>query len=125
MSRYTGVSLEELRALNPQYRADFIPGEEGAYPLCLPTERMSDLINWADTMFAATADSLAHAGKAAIPQVRASKTSAPGSGMYHKVRRGETLSSIASKHGTTVQRLKKLNGLKSDKIREGQRLRVR
>lgn len=125
VAQYTGVGIEELRALNPQYRADFIPGDEGSYPLCLPTEKMSDLIGWADTMFAATADSLSRAGKAAIPQVRGAGSSAPGSGMYHRVKKGETLSSIASKHGTTVQRLKKLNGLKSDRIREGQRLRVR
>jgi membrane-bound lytic murein transglycosylase D len=41
------------------------------------------------------------------------------------VRRGETLTSIAAKHGTTVSKLKKLNGLKSDKIRYGQRIKVR
>ena len=44
---------------------------------------------------------------------------------YHKVRRGETLSSIAAKHGTTVGKLKKLNNLRSDRIRYGQRIRVK
>lgn len=43
---------------------------------------------------------------------------------YHKVVRGETLSSIARKHGTTVDRLCKLNKIsKNTKIRPGQRLR--
>lgn len=45
--------------------------------------------------------------------------------VYHKVRRGETLGSIAKKYHTYVSTLKKLNGLKSDFIREGQRLRVK
>lgn len=44
---------------------------------------------------------------------------------YHKVRRGETLGGIARKYHTYVSTLKKLNGLRSDFIREGQRLRVR
>lgn len=44
---------------------------------------------------------------------------------YHKVRAGETLSLIASKYRTSVSAIKKLNGLKSDMIREGRNLRVR
>ncbi len=45
---------------------------------------------------------------------------------YYKVRSGDTLSRIASRHGTTVSRLCQLNGIKSTKIlRVGERLRVR
>lgn len=44
---------------------------------------------------------------------------------YYRVRSGDTLSTIARRHGTTVANIKRLNGLKSDFIREGQRLRVR
>ena len=51
-------------------------------------------------------------------------TSSTGA-VYHKVRRGETLGSIAKKYHTYVSTIKKLNGLKSDFIREGQRLRVK
>ncbi len=43
---------------------------------------------------------------------------------YYVVKSGETLSSIARKHRTTVTALKRLNGLKSDVIRIKQRLRV-
>lgn len=40
---------------------------------------------------------------------------------FHKVRRGETLSSIASKHGTTVANLCRINGLtKRSRLRVGQ-----
>lgn len=43
---------------------------------------------------------------------------------YHRVKRGETLSSIAQKHGTTITRLCKLNGISRKKsIRVGQRLK--
>lgn len=43
---------------------------------------------------------------------------------YHKIKKGETLSSIARKYHTTVNNLKKWNHLHSDFIREGQRIVV-
>ncbi|MCL2132584.1 MAG: peptidoglycan DD-metalloendopeptidase family protein [Lentimicrobiaceae bacterium] len=53
-------------------------------------------------------------------------TSSSGSSgtKYHYVKLGETLSVIARKYKTSVSNLQKMNGLKSDFIREGQRLRV-
>ena len=47
------------------------------------------------------------------------------SAQYYKVRKGDTLGGIAVKYHTTVSKLKKLNHLRSDFIRDGQRLRVR
>lgn len=140
VSKYTGVEVSELRTLNPQYRADYIPGEGGSYPLCLPTDKMSTLIRWADTIFKVSEDSLSHKsaattlatassveeGDSPAPEPRVKKqTKAPAAPRYHKVRRGETLTSIAARYGTTVSKLKKLNGLRSDKIRYGQSLKVR
>ena len=47
-----------------------------------------------------------------------------GSSKYHVVKRGETLSAIARKRGTSVQKLCKLNKLRETSIiREGQKLR--
>jgi membrane-bound lytic murein transglycosylase D len=42
--------------------------------------------------------------------------------IYHTVKRGETLGTIARKQNTTVSQLKKWNKLRGDKIRQGQRL---
>ncbi|MCQ2272695.1 MAG: NlpC/P60 family protein [Bacteroidales bacterium] len=54
-----------------------------------------------------------------------SKPAQPSSTIkYHKVKKGETLSSISRKYHTTVANLKKWNKLRSDLIREGQRLIV-
>ncbi len=47
------------------------------------------------------------------------------SAQYYKVRKGDNLGRIAAKYHTTVSKIKKLNHLRSDFIREGQRLRVR
>lgn len=47
-------------------------------------------------------------------------------GKYYTVRRGDTLSQIAVKHGTTITKLCQLNGLKRNAIiRPGQRIRVK
>ena len=54
-----------------------------------------------------------------------SSTYSVSGSVYYKVRSGDTLSGIASRQRTSVSNIKKLNGLKSDFIREGQRLRIR
>ena len=43
----------------------------------------------------------------------------------HTVKKGETLSSIAKKHGCTVNDLKKWNGLKSNTVKVGQKLKIK
>jgi membrane-bound lytic murein transglycosylase D len=42
----------------------------------------------------------------------------------HVVRRGETLHTIASRYGTTVKKVKKVNRIKSSQIRVGKRLQI-
>ena len=55
-----------------------------------------------------------------------SKSDAKSGSAYYKVRRGDSLSKIASRNGTTVRNLCRLNGIKSsDKLKIGQRLRLR
>ena len=42
-----------------------------------------------------------------------------------RVRKGDTLGAIAKRNHTPVDRIKRLNGLRSTRINPGQRLRVR
>jgi len=44
--------------------------------------------------------------------------------VHHEVKRGEILSTIARKHKTFVRSIKRINGLKSDIIRPGTRLKI-
>jgi LysM domain len=53
-----------------------------------------------------------------------SKSSSSGSGRAHTVKSSDTLSSIARKYGTTVAKLKSLNGLSSNVIRDGRKLKI-
>ena len=53
----------------------------------------------------------------------------PGGGaegpVYHTVMRGESLWTISRKYGVSIERIRSLNGLRSDALESGQRLRVR
>ncbi|MBO7554291.1 MAG: LysM peptidoglycan-binding domain-containing protein, partial [Bacteroidaceae bacterium] len=44
---------------------------------------------------------------------------------YHKIRSGETLSTIAARYGTTVAKLRSLNGISGSRITAGKNLRVK
>ncbi|MEI6674490.1 MAG: LysM peptidoglycan-binding domain-containing protein [Verrucomicrobiota bacterium] len=56
------------------------------------------------------------------PSVVKSKGKSSTTGSRHTVKSGDSLSSIAASHGTTVSALKKANGLASDKLRDGKTL---
>lgn len=125
----TGLEMDELRTLNPQYRVDYIPASTSPYPLCLPSVKIEGFIMAQDSIYAHTLDSLQRRPIKIEPQGNArgkgKGSVASGSGKYYTVKKGDTLYRIASKHGITVQKLKKLNGMKSDNIRVGQKLKVR
>lgn len=60
------------------------------------------------------------------PQANQQRASSSNSPSYYTVRKGDSLSKIASRNGVTVKNLCKLNGIKTtDKIRPGQKLRIR
>lgn len=128
VQEYTGVEADELHTLNPQYRTDYIPASSGRYTLCLPVAKMELFIANQDSIYLRSQDSLSRRPLSVEPvRQKGSKASASkgGSGRYHTVKKGDTLSSISRKYGITVQKLKKLNGLKRDRINVGQRLKVR
>lgn len=55
-----------------------------------------------------------------------SSDSGSTSAQYHTVKKGDTLSKIAKKHGTTVKKLCQLNGIKQTKtLQIGQKIRVK
>ena len=64
--------------------------------------------------------------QSAVASKKKPVSSGGGGAVYYKVRKGDTLGKIASRNGTTVEKLCKLNGIKSNKpIRVGQKLRVK
>ncbi len=136
------LPLEEIESLNPQYIRDIVPGSvEKPYSITLPAGKAIDFLEIQDDIYAYRAETLLprngriteirsrgrhneyvrkggnrHSGSSSKGKVGRSGT--------HTVRRGETLSTIASKYHTSVSTLKKKNGLKSNRIHVGQRLRL-
>ncbi len=125
VAEFTGIEMDELRTLNPQYRAGLVPGATGPYPLCLPSVRIERFLANQDTIAALSADSLTRKPVEVSPQKPARGASGGSGSKYYTVRKGDTLSSIARKHGISVSTLKKRNGIKGDKIRVGQKLRIK
>jgi LysM repeat protein len=58
------------------------------------------------------------------PTEGVSVTSERKTPVYYRVRRGDTLHSIARQQGTTVADIKRLNGIKGDQVKPGQRIKV-
>lgn len=130
-----GVSIDELRALNPAYRRDVIPGATELSCLRLPQTEVGKFIDNEDSIYNYNSEELmAKRTEVEVNKQAASTTSSKRSATrrrsrtrarYVTIRSGQTLSELAEKHGTTVSRLKRLNGLKGTSIRAGKKLRVR
>ncbi len=118
-----GIPEDELRMLNPQYIHDIIPGSEGPCVLTLPYHRSAAFIAvHPDSLYAHRATELL---SEQILKGADSPASAPAAGpKRYTVKRGESLSSIATKYGTTPAHLRKWNALKSDVLKVGQVLYV-
>jgi len=135
VSEVLGIPMDDLRDLNPQYYKDIVPGAQGEQVLRLPFNYSNSFLDMQDSIYRYKANEVFAAGSGAVEVGRPGKattaaraggsgTSASGSWVYYKVRRGDNLGKIATKNHTTVKNLKSWNNLKGDKIREGQRLKV-
>ena len=110
-----GISLDELKFLNPQYRYDIIPGNIKPYPLVVPFEHVNS--------YALNRDSiLAHKPELAKREIKFEPSE--GEVVYYKVKSGDTLGGIAKKYKVSVKNLQKWNKLSSTTIHIGQKLRI-
>ncbi|MCU0236717.1 MAG: transglycosylase SLT domain-containing protein [Acidobacteria bacterium] len=94
------LSAADLKKLNPELLRDFTPSNKTVYSLRVP----------------ATADEAALAGLERIPASRIPRYNS------YRVRPGDTLSTIARRHGTSVSRIQAANNLRSTLIRPGMNL---
>ena len=122
------VKAEEVKALNPQYRTGLVPGTKSSCILRLPTHGISAFIAAGDSVYTYNSDELFTNRKEVAVAQPAKRSTSSGSRSKAKtitIRSGDTLSTIAKRYGTTVSKLKRLNGIKGTSIRAGKRLRVR
>jgi Soluble lytic murein transglycosylase and related regulatory proteins (some contain LysM/invasin domains) len=129
VSDVLGISVDELRELNPQYKKDIIPGIEKPYTLVLPTGVATDFIAKEKEIYAK--DSI-YFVQNNFPRLMASSGSPNQANdlgtrkIFHKVRKGETLASIAKRYDVELSALKEWNRLssKKSKLKKGQRLTI-
>ena len=132
-----GVDIDMLKSLNPQYKRDIIPGDSKQQTLRLPQNYVGIFIEKQDTIYAHRANEFFRNRKVvALPQqsVRQQRTRATtparvttpanGTATTHKIQSGETLSSIASRYGVTVNQLRSWNGINGTRINAGQTLKI-
>ena len=126
------LDIQMLRALNPVYRRDVVPGGSKPMPIRLPLNDVNTFITMQDSVYA-SATPLKRA------EVEIDNTFVPSKSVSSKrggrkgshggrsvtVRKGESLSTIARRNGTTVAKLMRLNGIRGNNIRAGQKLKVR
>ncbi len=148
IAQVLNIPIEEIRILNPQYRHDVIPGDTHPYTLALPSQQIYSFImvedsitkyrpelyatrdvrepgtaNEAPTSFLSTYDDV-RAASTAPSSGEQKATSATESAGLHKVKKGESLRSIADDYGMSVEQLMELNGLSRKRVHRGQVLRV-
>lgn len=114
----TGISLEELRNLNPQYIHDIIPGNEREYVLRLPLKYSGKFIEVEDSVYNHRAKELF--SPSTLQNVAASESAAGTGKITYRVKSGDYLGRIASRYHVTVAQLKKWNHLRSNNLRVGQ-----
>lgn len=120
------IDIYELRRLNPQYVRDIMPGGK-AYALCLPAEKTSLFLAREDSIYAHRADELINNRRAEIDLAKATDISGAyrvNGVTYYTIKNGDTLGGIAKKFRCSIKQLKAWNGLKSDNIRAGRKLKI-
>ncbi|MBR5861534.1 MAG: transglycosylase SLT domain-containing protein [Bacteroidaceae bacterium] len=119
------ADIEEIRALNPQYIKDIIPGANEPFVLRLSNSMLTRFIANEDTIYK-------HRQEEFVPteslekMLKQAKDNDDGRGTLkrHKIRRGETLGSIALKYRVTVKQIMKWNNMRNTNIREGKYLKI-
>lgn len=120
-----GVDYEEIKALNPELRKGTTPPHYSAYLLKVPFGKKEALLRNIAVARAQVPEPRSYArGKRRT--VRAARRSRPDRPtLCYRVRRGETLSRIARRYGTSTRTLLALNGMRSGKqLKYGQALLV-
>lgn len=118
ISHFTGMTVKELRDLNPQYMHDIIPGVEREYILRIPYNYTNSFVEHEKEMYSYK-DSV-YFNPAVLKKIKETG-SATSNRIVHKVKSGETLSHIALKYRVKVSDIQRWNGIKTN-IRVGQKI---
>ncbi|MCM1068053.1 MAG: transglycosylase SLT domain-containing protein [Muribaculaceae bacterium] len=130
ISEVMDIPMAELRALNPQFRKDVIPGDIRPYSLVLPSLQAYAYIVNEDSIVNHNASRYARRG--IVEPASGASVGRDSRGeyydeeviKYHKVRKGETLAKIAKKYGVTVSSIRKANKV-GKSVKAGRTLKIK
>ena len=130
------LDIEQIKAINPQYRHNIVNGSTEPSPIRLPQTHISMFLENEDSIYAYQTEQLLtkrtevvindndlNAGNG--KKSRYSKRNKRSRSKSVTIRKGDTLSEIAKRNGTTVAKLKRLNKISGSNIRAGKKIRVR
>lgn len=129
ISQVMDIPVAELRALNPQFRTDLIPGDIHPYSLVLPSLQAYAYIVSEDSIVNHNAAKYSRRG--VVEPATGASVGRDARGEYydeevvkwHTVKRGETLSKIARKYGVTVAEIRKYNRV-GKSVKAGKKLKI-
>ncbi|HEV2149753.1 MAG TPA: transglycosylase SLT domain-containing protein [Longimicrobiaceae bacterium] len=136
VAKAVGVTEKDVRDLNPQLVKGVTPPGSKPYAVRIPEgRRVQYATNFDRVRESAAAQAKVEkaresaASKAKVEQARktrVAKAARPkkSSAKYHSVREGESLWTIARRNDTSVNAIKRANGLRNNNLRPGQRLRI-
>ena len=119
-----GVDIEEIRALNPQFLKDIVPGENETYVLRLTNNTTSKFVENEDSIYSYNADKYFPPLNIEQMLKEAKENNGAGNLIRHKIKAGETLGSIASKYRVSVKQIMKWNDMRNSNIRAGKYLKI-
>ena len=120
VSELTGVPMDVLKVLNPQYTHEIIPGSAArTWILRLPADYTGSFIAVEGNVHLHKADTLLNP-----VTIKKIKDGGDGQRIAYKVKKGDYLGKIASKYHCSVRQIQKWNHLKGTNIREGQTLYI-
>lgn len=126
LANLTDTDVELIKLYNPHFRRNVVPGHTQPYEVRLPVAAIAKLEDIEDGLVEDNL-SVALEGPAGVSSTeKKAKPSDSSSAKvtHHKVKKGETLSKIARKYGTTSDKIKKLNGMKTNNLKAGQTIIV-
>lgn len=124
-----GVPMEDIKFLNPQYKAGLIPAPESRPNMIrLPKQYIQPFQRKEQEIYAYRPELVAEKERlyTMVRDIdRQDEAVSSGRGKkVHMVRKGETISSVARKYGCSVSQIIDWNNLKSSRLKSGQRLVV-
>ena len=119
IAQVANLDIAELEFLNPSYKLGIIPVvKDETYMLRLPVDVVGKFLTNEDAIYAYAASEFNKREKP-LPQLLEESHR-----MRYRVKSGDYLGKIASRYGVTVSQIKRWNGLRSNKLKIGQRLTI-